>query len=121
MYGNCESSICETLGAEKEVFESIMPIGAVCSPAIISEIMSAYESLSGMTASDARKRFIQVSQSSPLFGSSYFVACEERPPLGFFEYRVQKWLIAVNEGGLFAIDTKLKVNLNFFMSGQTCI
>lgn len=113
MYGNCESSISEMLRSKKEVFESIIPIGAACSLALMSEIISTYKSLSGITESDARKKFIQVCQSSPLFGSSYFVACEERPPLGFFEYRVQKWLVAVNEGGLFAIDTKFKVYLDF--------
>nr|KAJ3420718.1 hypothetical protein HK105_005342 [Polyrhizophydium stewartii] len=49
-------------------------------------------------------RFLEVVRGWPCYGCSFFPACIELPPSGFFEYRTQNYFIGVNYSGIVVID-----------------
>jgi hypothetical protein len=51
-----------------------------------------------------RSTFLDFIRPMPCYGCSFFPACGELPPSGFFEYRTQNWFIGVGPNGVVVMD-----------------
>ncbi|KXS22365.1 hypothetical protein M427DRAFT_50695 [Gonapodya prolifera JEL478] len=51
-----------------------------------------------------RMLYLQFVRQWPFYGSAFFPCCRTVPPGGFFEYRKENWLCAVNAEGISIVD-----------------
>ncbi|KAH9252424.1 hypothetical protein BASA81_009625 [Batrachochytrium salamandrivorans] len=69
-----------------------------------SSILNSYSQWQGLSSSEARNAFLETVRSWPCYGCSFFPACMELPPSGFFEYRTQNYFIGLNYSGIVIVD-----------------
>lgn len=74
-------------------------------------IIERYKDLRGCKPVVARQAFLSIVRKWDSYGCSFFPACAEIPPSGFFEYRTQNWAIGVGPNGFVIIDYDANVNL----------
>lgn len=58
----------------------------------------------GLDVEQVRSAFLDFVRPMPCYGCSFFPACGELPPSGFFEYRTQNWFIGVGPNGAVVMD-----------------
>ena len=59
-------------------------------------------------------RFMTLVRKMPTYGCSFFPACTELPPNGFFEYRTQDWHIGVGPNAIVVVDSNRAKLIHIF-------
>lgn len=78
-----------------------------------SKIANGWSQNTGKTGITPYRDFLEFARRWPHYGSTYFPACKNVPPSGYFELRTDHLWIAVNAEGLAIIDEdKHKVSWN---------
>ncbi|KAI8907115.1 hypothetical protein DFJ77DRAFT_189724, partial [Powellomyces hirtus] len=58
----------------------------------------------GRTTETLRIMFLELVREWACYGCSFFPCCREKPPAGFFEFRLQRWLLGVSTSGVVVMD-----------------
>ena len=78
------------------------------------KILSSWSNLQKPEASiDGYKRYLEYVMKWDIYGATFFPACKNVPPQGYFELRTEHFLIGVHRNGICIIDEdKYKVSWN---------
>ncbi|KAJ3145586.1 Krev interaction trapped protein 1 [Geranomyces michiganensis] len=58
----------------------------------------------GKSTEVLRIMYLELVREWACYGCSFFPCCRERPPAGFFEFRLQRWLLGVSTSGIVVMD-----------------
>ncbi|KAJ3184955.1 Krev interaction trapped protein 1 [Geranomyces variabilis] len=58
----------------------------------------------GKSTEVLRIMYLELVREWACYGCSFFPCCRERPPAGFFEFRLQRWLLGVSTAGIVVMD-----------------
>ncbi|KAJ3148672.1 Krev interaction trapped protein 1 [Geranomyces variabilis] len=58
----------------------------------------------GKSTEVLRIMYLELVREWACYGCSFFPCCRERPPAGFFEFRLQRWLLGVSTAGVVVMD-----------------
>ncbi|KAK6094474.1 Krev interaction trapped protein 1 [Batrachochytrium dendrobatidis] len=83
-------------------------------------ILKSYKQWQGLDSREARNTFLEIVREWPCYGCSFFPACMELPPSGFFEYRTQNYFIGLNYNGIVVIDADLHKYVHAFVWESIC-
>lgn len=59
----------------------------------------------------AQLLYLQLVRQWPFYGSTYFIACSEIPPKGYFEHRTETLYVAINSDGINVINADKPVRI----------
>ncbi|KAI9208087.1 FERM central domain-containing protein [Polychytrium aggregatum] len=69
-----------------------------------AHIGTEYAKHKGNSVMDGQLKYLAVVRKWPAYGCAFFPVSQEVPPFGFFEFRIQRWLIGISSEHLVVID-----------------
>lgn len=84
-----------------------------------TRVLEEYDKQSGKPEMIAQLLYLQLVRQWPVYGSTFFIACLNIPPKGFFEHRTENLYIAVNSEGITITDADKVVRA--FFSGLSSL